>query len=321
MLSRKYGQINDKIKVLENYKFLDKLQKLKEEFLTIGSRNFDKTEQNFEEEILACDFLSRLNFLCQEEYPLFIQKNFYEIGNFSVHEKVPICPLCEIKLMIRDSKNICNHCGYYELLDNLYFREKNKKPSNKNKNQPDIYCIEWINYIQGKTNLIIEDEKFNLLKNLAIKKIGDNIKNIAYLTCDNIRIWLKQLKLTKFNKFIPALHKRLTRELGYEIAPPQFSNKEEKDILEFWSLISEEYCRKYSMIRSKKVLDKSNNPYYPICILFIVKKLYGDARANIVEKYIHKQSLETYNLRLQCWELTYDALYDEIETFIKLKKN
>jgi len=201
----------------------------------------------------------------------------------------------------------CTVCGEY------------KRPEIMDVQMPDTkeyctatHCQIWLNHLQGKDMVVISDQ--NLAKLIGRATVKCSVANIFQpnlipsIKCDEIREWLKQFGITHLNKYVPSLHRLITRELGREIIPPQFTVEEERKILNEWNRVSDTYQKMY---REMKQISKSktNNPYYPICILFIVETLFeGDLRVLRLRDYINKQAFETMELRKKCWAATLDLL-------------
>ncbi len=337
MQSKTYNVIYKKLETLKsnthlicNTKTLSKviksLEEIEDKLFLVKSDAHNKSETEFNAFLLTSGFLNKLNSLAMY-YPRNIIGNYNKIileSADKVCEKT--CPKCEIVLLKVKEGNCCDQCGYVEQILPIYYGERKYKPSKAKDSGSDHYCDEWLNYLQGKGIFNIPNELILCLINECrkicvskdIKKIEKyepeeikkdvNLDLLVFIKCSHIRSWLSKYNGSKYNKYVPSIHRRLTRELGREIIPPQFDINEEKVILNDWRFLSETYCTQYKILKQKTDKKKNNNPYYPVCIFFIVKKRFNDERAIRLEEYIHKQSVETYRMRLQCWEKTCEIL-------------
>ena len=286
------------------------------EFDRIKARN--KSESDFAAILRTRGYERRLRAVVSA-YPTQIQIDFGKILMEQTKlDRDKYCPTCKIVLVAVENGECCDRCGFIDYSQPLYYGEKSsKRPSRSKENAIDNYCYDWLILLQGKGMNNVPGEVFSLLLREAVNfctKSQMNSKTVNFhlvknIRCADIRRWLSKHGASIFNKYISFIHMKITRELGHEIRPPQFTPEEEQIILSDWRFLAETYCREYKNIKDKNDKKKNNNPYYPVCIFFIVKSRFrNDDRARRLEEYIHKQSNETYRLRLQCWEKTCSIL-------------
>lgn len=260
------------------------------------------TDEEFENILLTEGVINDINYYV-ERAPYKLKSELSK--NVPKKQETPLyCKNCNILLCINEDVHYCNLCGINYEIPVFFVEIKTPKRKSTNAN----YCDEWINYLQGKSIVNINENILNELLKKTREKCSINkefCKNMLHmLTCKDIRLWLSALKYSKYYKYVPLLHRRITRELGHEIIPPQFNIEEERIIRLDWEYLNGTFTEQYKKLKpvSKK---KNNSTYYPIFILFIVRMRFaGDERTKRLESYIHFQSTETYKLRLQCWENT-----------------
>lgn len=321
MNNKRFVALQKKIDLMKNKAssndIREKLEKIEEDLFFDKLKCAKKTESEFNIVLSSKNYITRINGLLVNYTSQVITEVNKIFIDLSCPEKEKLCPSCMILLNITTDGEYCEQCGYIEQLQPLYYGEKLlKKPSKSKENSVDNYCYDWLILLQGKgiSNIPLEvitclvSEAKNFCTNSQFRGESVNYMLVRNIRCIDIRNWLSKYKFTKYNKFISYIHMRITRELGYEVRPPQFTAEEEHIILSDWKYLSETYCREYKHLKDKNDKKKNNNPYYPVCIFFIVKKRFRDERSNRLEDYIHKQSNETYRLRLQCWEKTCNIL-------------
>jgi len=205
---------------------------------------------------------------------------------------------CETMSLI-DGEYQCRKCGRAEAV-NLYSLKRETKEY-----CTAVHCQVWLNHLQGK-DLNLKCEILPTLIERARKKctVNGNFSRslIQTLKCADIREWLKFYRQTRFNKHVPTIHRVITRELGCEIIPPQFSSDEEKIIIDYWNSIADHYCEVYNELKKCSKI-KVNHPSYGHLLANIVIYLFNDLRAERLRDYIHKNSVETMDLREKCWDV------------------
>lgn len=242
-----------------------------------------------------------------------------KIKNPVIKEPVDICKDCDRKMIsiTNKSKLLCEGCGEEREIISTFCYELAAINVSKTTCPKDYstvkQCQKWLHLLQGRGDLNISDEDYNCIRDrvkqfcLRDGKVALGI--VRQIRCEQIRKWLKLCKLTKYNRFIPLLRRRITRELGAEVIPPQFNFEEEKIILADWLKLSPVYSQIYKKMKKQKNNNSTNIPYYPICILRIVKTRWaGDPRIELLDDCVHKQSHDTMSLRYKCWKKTCELL-------------
>jgi hypothetical protein len=264
---------------------------------------------NFEFDVVIVKYklLDRLNSLSHK-----LSENAqYEYKRYNLvkpmQERAIICPNCKLSLITYDMELICDVCGYNEPINCMVFDDFMHKRLNKKKDySAPGFCEKWLDLVQGKCLIDIPEEIQNKLIYEIQRKcsIGGIImpKLLNQITCVDIRNWLRIYKYTKYNKFTSYIIRTLTKKIGHEILPPQFTIEEEQLILSDFKYLSVIYCNEYNKMKQKNT-NKKNNSYYPLFIYFIAKERWP-YKVRELDQFIYKQSLNTYNLRLICWEHT-----------------
>ncbi len=290
----------------ELYKIITTIE---QEFTTECSRNYEyelcsKVEHG-SKEINVNIYLIKIN-----EYLKFFPKSVQE-----EYKKIKLCAATETSLVQKmcskcvnsplinfENKLLCEQCGYNETVQQIFYGES-KKVSKKD--TAEGYFTEWMNILQAKSIVSIPDNIFVSLKEKAGKYCDNDINKLDKIKCVLIRKWLAELSATKFNKFVPCIYRKLTKALGREMLPPQFSISEEQVIYEDWKALVQIYGKKYNATRNTKktATKKNNNAYYPILIYFIVRKRFEE-RGESFRDFIHSQSNETFKSRLEAWHET-----------------
>lgn len=206
---------------------------------------------------------------------------------------------CCGQIYIEDNKYICSICGQYEEFETFQKKKESRDYLTIG------HCRIWLNRLQGK-DIINNTELMDLLIDKAKKKC--TISNcfsaslIDKIKCSDVRNWLKVEKKTKYNIFIPSLHRIITRELGSEIVPPQFSSEEEMKIIKMWDELSRPYCYIYNSLKQNENMN-FNNPSYGHLLVNIVEHLFNDNRAKSLRNYVHRNSTATMELRDKTWDI------------------
>lgn len=201
----------------------------------------------------------------------------------------------------------CNKCGEY-----IPIAVSEESTTESKDYSTGAHCQIWLNRLQGKEHVVIPEDQKILLVAKARRHCyvagSFQINLVDSIKCGELRDWLRELKMTHFNKNIASIRRIITRELGREVIPPQFSMEEERMILLEWNRVAEVYQHNYRELK-QSMKQKTNKPYYPVCILFIVERLFpGDLRVTQVAEYVHRQALDTMMLRRLCWEKTIEDL-------------
>lgn len=308
MISKKYDNFFKKINILkENLGDLEEIDNIEDKFLMELGRI--SNEEDISDIIVRTGIIHDMQNLSKkldfQNKNYFDQLNIFDIKTL----KKKICKLCGSKQTTTNLQLICENCGLIEYLGNLWYEEKGKINKLKDYRTVDR-CEDWLFLLQGKVpcklpNIIEEQLEIEMIKKCMVGGVFMSSK-LTCVECKDIRIWLKNFGASTLNDYIPYIHKIMTRKLGHEILPVQFTNEQEKIILNDWKFLSETYCDFYAQVKRKNN-KKNNNPYYPMCIYFIVKERFPKL-APTLYKYIHKQTAETMQLREECWFKTVKKL-------------
>lgn len=270
-----------KLEILEREYFLSSIGS-NEQFVFVCTKHALVERLN----ALAC----KLTETKQAEYAKYVPEKFD-------NERKLMCPSCKISLVTYSTNLLCDVCGYNiplscSVYDEFLFKKTTKKKDYKRSE----FCQKWLDLVQGKLNIVLPDTLKESLKNEASKIY------LADINCVMVRKWLRTHGAPQFNKFTSNIIREVTRELGDEIIPTQFDNEEEHQIIMDFCNLSDTYCSEYNKLKEKEG-KKNNSPYYPIFIYFIVKERWP-YKAVELDRYIYKQSVDTYNFRQLCWEYT-----------------
>lgn len=209
-----------------------------------------------------------------------------------------MCPTCKIPYEIEEktSEFTCN-CGHVEKMHGVVFEDEQffyqeGQRTKHGRYDPTKHCRFWVDRIQAKENTEISEKVINAIKK-CMRRDQLWIDNV---TCESIRGYLKQLRLTtKYNNHVPLIRKLIT---GKE--PPQFTDYELKLIFMYFGLVIQIFNR-------IKTIDKSNCPYHPYFIYKIVEQILknpADARRKAdILSCIHLQSRDTLIENDRIWEL------------------
>lgn len=142
--------------------------------------------------------------------------------------------------------------------------------------EPQRHCKFWLSRIQGREHVKFSETALNKLRNI-ISAVG-----LQDVSCSQIRLYLKNLKYTKYNYDVPRLKKVLTG-----IEAPHFTYKETLNIINIFTRC----VNVYNMIKPDS---KSNTPYYPYIIYKIIENDFEDGgRKRVILESIHLQGRET----------------------------
>jgi hypothetical protein len=306
MYGKKYSTIIEYIGILRKSGVaLKELDEFQSNFQLESMRYRDRGEKVFDKMLTTRGIIGKLNMLVKK-YPKTVQAEFNKIPlHFNNTEDYTKCEMCKGELLVKSGNAICELCGFNKNIGQVYYGSNAQKKQYKSRETMDHYCEMWLEHLQGKGVFNLPTEIYNKLLESANTKCRGMPQYVNEIKCIDIRRWLYQLKSSKYNKYIPAIHHRITRDLGNEISPPQFTEEEKQIIIRDWKYLATTYCQEYKKLKPRSNKKRNNIPYYPICILFIVSKRFADEeRVKQFETYVHKQSSDTYRLRLQCWEET-----------------
>ena len=161
----------------------------------------------------------------------------------------------------KTSEMICK-CGAVEKLlgvvfeDDQFFYQEGQRIKH-GKYDPTKHCKFWVDRIQAKENTEIPDDLIKSIKKLILR---DKIWHES-LTCADVRMYLKELKKTKFNDHVPLIRKIITN-----IDPEQLTDYELKLIYMYFNLVMQ-------IFNKTKTEDISNSPYHPFFVYKIIEQI------------------------------------------------
>lgn len=283
-------------------KDVDEFQK---QFQLESMRFQGSSEKVYDRMLTTHGIISRLNVLAKK-FPRAVQAEFNKIQlQFNNMQDLTLCEICGNKLVAKITSITCEYCGFSKMVDQVYCAAGSQKKQHKSRETMDHYCEIWLEHLQGRGIFTVPPSIYDRLLDMATVKCRGMPQYVNDIKCIDIRRWLNQLEAAKYNKFIPSIHRRITKDLGNEIIPPQFTEEEKQVIISDWKFLSATYCQEYKKLKPRSNKKRNNMPYYPVCIFFIISKRFtDDIRVKQFETYVYKQSSDTYRLRLQCWEET-----------------
>jgi len=224
-------------------------------------------------------------------------ENNYKISEYKHTDNSMVCK-CGNTIITppNELEYICSKCGITtilygsggeeSILVNNYYN-KTKFP----RHHPNKHCKLWIGRIQAWNGPDINNDIFDKIHE-CIKRDNINIKKIK---CNQMRQYLKECKLTKYNNFVPYIRKIITG-----IYPPQLSNTELNELYFLFNKIS-------SVM--KRICPGKNISYYPFFIYKILDfMLFDGVRKSRILECIHLQSVHTINIA----DSIYKTICDEI---------
>lgn len=239
-------------------------------------------------------------------------------------EIIDICDLCNGKMTIfQDTSELrCDICGNITTLegtvfeDNQFYTQQGQCTKHK-KYDARRHCKKWMDQNQAKENKTFPQKDIDALNERAQAYYTRNgkLRTMRGMKCKQLRDWLKELGLTKYNQNTPLLRKIITSQNGKAVIPPQLKYDEEQKILALFSRAMDVY----DQLMEEKVTDTSkkrrnNKPYYPYVlfkILCIVLK--PGARLRGLIECIHLQSDTTLKNHDVTWKQICQRLQDEGE--------
>jgi hypothetical protein len=179
-----------------------------------------------------------------------------------------VCPKCGITIILYGS------CIDESVLSGNYYN-KAKYP----RHHPNKHCKLWIGRIQAWNGPEINQAVFDKISE-CIKRDNVNTKKIK---CNQMRMYLKECKLTKYNNFVPYIRKIITGT-----SPPQLGTAELNELYFLFNKISSTL---------KKTCPERNISYYPFFIYKILDFILLDGvRKSRILECIHLQSVHTINI-------------------------
>ena len=240
-----------------------------------------------------------------------IKLNIKNLGYFSVNdEKIfannkinvkndnvisEICEDCNIKMDVYHCKSIvmCPNCGLVEKIlnpsfyDNNHFKAKDKSyniGSVTNSQETIKHYNKWINMLLANDNTKVTDENIAKIK----KKCEIEKYNIDRLNIENMRIILKELKLSSYNNYCPYIIRKLRNKTALNI-PYKYLMELRRVFVKFFKVYF-------------KVYKTKNLKYYPAFIGRIIRSNYfRNTPLKLILPNIHKQSQQTENKTTEIW--------------------
>lgn len=191
------------------------------------------------------------------------------------------CSQCKGPYEMHDTEMVCSLCGYAEKMYTEIYEEESvfvrDVPKSHTKYDPIKHCKFWIERIQALVNDVRADDLESIRDTLANNRIYKN--NVS---CEIIRFYLKELKLTKYNNNIPQI-----RKLIYGITPPPLTESE-------LNLLYVNFVLVKTIFNEIKPVEKSNCSYHPYFIYKIIEQILpNNERRRLILECIHLQSQET----------------------------
>jgi hypothetical protein len=193
------------------------------------------------------------------------------------------CDSCRIPLTIdtEHSTFFCRKCGKAENVSGMIFDEGERESTSANGYDPVGRFKFLIDRIQAKESIEIPPEVIDGLNKCAKKYSirGDE------MVCDDVRLFLQEIKQSKYNDHVPHIRKLLTG-----IAPPELSPEEVKEIqTKFYAVV-----RIYEII---KPAERKNCPCHRYFLFKVIEDVLLDHpdknRTQAILGCIHLQSAIT----------------------------
>lgn len=244
---------------------------------------------------------------------------FTPITTNYIEKSNEICPCGEkYNIESKNSEFVCHACGNTEKLlgivfenDQFFYQEGQR--TKHGKYDPTKHCKFWVDRIQANESTEIP---INVLDGVKRCVKRDNIW-LHQLTCPMIRVYLKELKFTKYNDHVSLIRKTITNN-----EPEQLTELELKLVYRYFGRVIQVYNR-------TKPNNKPNCPYHPFFIYKILEQiLKNDDKPNLTDRevrirlkqdkrrkdilsYIHLQSRETLIENDRIWR----SICDQIQGF------
>jgi hypothetical protein len=204
----------------------------------------------------------------------------------------------QMNIISSESELKCNLCGKTKQLfgssnDESQFYGQDGVKVKHTTYEARRHYITWMDKIQAKESQSFPQECKEALEKL-IKR--DKV-NITKLTCEMIRKYLKESKLSKYNSRVCYIHKELTG-----VIPPQLS-------LDEMQLMSSHYTKVVSLYNTYIKTEKtnSNQLYYPYFIYKIIQHIFKNKPDKLLLlKYIHLQTSITNKKHDKTWKIICD---------------
>lgn len=210
--------------------------------------------------------------------------------NVDIKEKKNTIETCEcgrrMTVLPGRSEMICDSCKSITLItgtvfeDHQFYSQEGQKTKHSAYDPMRHYRV-WMERITARENKQFPDSDLTLITH-CLERDGYQLKSPnCRLHCKELRIYLSECKLTKYNNHVPMLLKVLTGK-----TPPIIDNKYDRKIEQMFRVAIEIY----------ETIDnaRNNKPYYPYFIYKIIEQIFmGDPYTLEILKFIHLQGEKT----------------------------
>jgi hypothetical protein len=200
----------------------------------------------------------------------------------------------EMKIFPTSSELICSSCGcvmilYGTVFEDTQFYNQEGQRSKHGSYEPSRHCKFWVCRIQAEGSTEIPVKCIDQIVE-CIRR--DGIFDRRKLMCARVREYLKEIKCTDYNDYVPLIRKIITG-----IVPPQLTRDETRQLHNIFDKCVNEY-------ENVKPISKRNKMYYPYIIYKILDHIItknGIRKKRILE-CIHLQSRDTLITNDNIWE-------------------
>ena len=243
--------------------------------------------------------------LCSKDIKLLATKYARLKPNMTINQKSEnICEVCDVPLEYDNElyKCYCPTCGL--CIDSISASYETVGTTSA---PPDKRAKMCLDDIQGKRAIIIpenewkrivakkEEECKSVISSISGKPIV-RMKVNSTSSCANIRRWLAQIGLSKYNNNVPYI-----RKIVFEKQPYQLTSREESTALHYYSIMNAEYKRLFSD-KDKK----SSDPHAAYMFGKILEEILDESKWDIL-KCIHLQSPKTITARDKKWKIACES--------------
>jgi hypothetical protein len=197
-------------------------------------------------------------------------------------------------ILSTESELKCNSCGRVKQLCGTVFEDQqfyNQEGKTKHTTyEAKRHYTTWMDKIQAK--------EVQPLPSGCIEPIKQKIRRdkIPYdrLTCEHLRGYLKECKLTYLNSRVVSIHRDITKQI-----PPQLTTYESQ-------LMASHYAKVVAIYNKhiKNHQNQRNQPYYPFIIYKIIEVLFKENIEKLkLLNYIHLQNSNTNRKHDLKWKI------------------
>ena len=200
-----------------------------------------------------------------------------------------ICPKCDIMYEIEEktAEFTCKSCGHIEKMygvvfeDEQFFYQEGQRTKH-GKYDPIKHAKFWLDRIQAKESTEIPEPVINAVKR-CIRR--DQLWKHA-VTCESVRMYLKQTRNSFYNNHVALIRKMITG-----IEPDQLTEHEIRLTYMYFGLSTQIFNKIKGESR------KNNCPYHPFFIYKIIEQIlikpHDTVRRRSILSCIHLQSRDT----------------------------